>query len=87
MIKDVMEEILIRGYDCYIDKEHNLVLLKDGFVTLSPVDNIIKLREPQWVETKEGESMQVPGVPLIDVVELLIGFHKTKKDIEDGLYD
>ncbi len=84
--EELIEEVTKKGYDCFIDKQENIVITKDGYTTTSPLKNSLILMEEKDMDIGK-EIIKLPGVPLIEVVGLLIDNHIVQKDINDGVYD
>ena len=81
-----VDEISKMGYDCFISTEHNIIISKDGFVSQRPLDNSLKLMASTKIETPNG-VIEIDGISLSELVNLLIESHNMQKDINDGVYD
>jgi hypothetical protein len=79
-MNDIIEEINKRGYDSFINNDE-VVVLKDGFVTQTPILNIINLITPKEIEF-DGKKTLLPGISTSDIVALILENHKIKKKLQ-----
>ena len=85
MSKEIIDMLINKGYDAFISLG-NIVVTKDGFTAQTPLDNALALMKPNTIETTKG-TIKMKGFDLLVVVDLIIGHHKSSKDIKDGVYD
>lgn len=76
MEKEIIDEIIERGYDCFIN-EQDIVMTKNGFTYTVSLENTLKLMENQTI-LHEGITTEFPGATLTDIIAILMNNHKVK---------
>ncbi|MGM0495967.1 MAG: hypothetical protein ACQERX_04820 [Bacillota bacterium] len=74
-IDEIIKELAKYGYDMFVN-DNIITVLYDGYVKTTPLDNILNLLNDELMK-----------MTINDVAVLLINQHKTRKEIDDGMYD
>lgn len=81
---EVLSMLIDRGYDSWIDKNDDIIILEGGFISNVPLANALSILNATIVH--EGVVIPLP-FDLNTVVTTIIELHKGKRDIANGLYD